>query len=360
MKLIKFIANKIFLIFYSRILETNKNLDLFKRLYFKNSEKIRRISYSLFYAEQPKFLEHEKKSFGNLNPEITFFVIRLTFGGGLFSNYNNILYLLQYAEENALVPVIDYKNYPNYQREKNSINGSYNSWDYFHCQPSEYTLNEVYKSKDVILSNNRSQYYFNKLDFNYFFDAKVTNDDYQLSKMNHLTKKIPYNPTTEAFIKNRLDEVFYNKKDVIGVFLRGTDYANKKLALDHYVPLGVEESLNLTKERIKNYGFKYVYLSTEQAEYIDLFKKEFGEKLIYIERPRWSAKEFDLNEHILEQGFDRKNDRYYTGLEYITETEGLLRCDHIIGSLTNAFYYVIIRNSELKKKLELIDNGLHD
>ena len=68
------------------------------------------------------------------------------------------------------------------------------------------------------------------------------------------------------------------------------------------------------------------------------------------------------NDHsiALEKKFDRKNDRYYTGLEYITETEGLLRCDHIIGSLTNAFYYVIIRNSELKKKLELIDNGLHD
>ena len=65
---------------------------------------------------------------------------------------------------------------------------------------------------DVILLNNRSQYYFNKLDFNYFFYVKVTNDDYQLSKMNHLTKKIPYNLTTKSFIKNRLDEVFYNKK----------------------------------------------------------------------------------------------------------------------------------------------------
>ena len=75
---------------------------------------------------------------------------------------------------------------------------------------------------------------------------------------------------------------------------------------------------------------------------------------------KWNEKDFDLNEHILEQRFDRKNDRYLTGLEYITETEGLLRCDHIIGSLTNAFYYVVIKNSDLNKKVELINKGLHD
>tara|TARA_B100001029_G_C15062995_1_gene460302 strand:+ start:1071 stop:2153 length:1083 start_codon:yes stop_codon:yes gene_type:complete len=359
MKVIKFLSNKIYLIFYSRIIETKKNIDLFNRLFFKTSEKLRRLTYSIIYAEQPKFLEHEKKSFGSLNPDLTFFVIRLTLGGGIFSNYNNVLYLLKYAEDNNLISVIDYKNYPNYQREPKAINGTKNSWDYFHNQPSDYSLAEVYKSKNVILSNNRSQYYFNKLDFKYFFDAKVAVEKKQLEEMNRLTKKISYNKTTNNFIRNKLDEIFNEKKDVLGVFLRGTDYANKKLALDHYVPLGVEESLELTKEYVEKNNYKYIYLSTEQLEYLELFKREFGERLIYLDRPRWNAKDFDLDEHILEQRFDRKNDRYYTGLEYITDTEGLLRCDHIVGSLTNAFYYILIRNSELKKKVELIDKGLH-
>lgn len=360
MKKIKFLFRKIYLIIYSRYLETKKNFDLFNKLFFKNNEKLKRIIYSLIYAEQPKFLEHELKTFGSKNTEINFFVIRLTLGGGIFSNYNNVLYLLKYAEDQNLTPVIDYENYPNYQREPNKINGTKNSWNYFHEQPSKYSLEEVYKSKNVILSNNRSQYYFNKLDFKYFFDAKVLNEKYQLNELNRITKLIPYNSLTNQFINEKLDNIFLDKKKIIGVFLRGTDYASKTLALDHYIPMSVEESLKITKDRMIDNNYEYVYLCTEQLEYLDYFRNEFGEKLIYLERPRWNEKDFDLNEHILEQRFDRKNDRYLTGLEYITETEGLLRCDHIIGSLTNAFYYVVIKNSDLNKKVELINKGLHD
>ena len=99
MKKIKFQFRKTYLSIYSRYLETKKNFDLFNRLFFKNNEKLKRIIYSLIYAEQPKFLEHELKTFGSKNTEINFFVIRLTLGGGIFSNYNNVLYLLKYAEE---------------------------------------------------------------------------------------------------------------------------------------------------------------------------------------------------------------------------------------------------------------------
>ena len=57
---------RLYLIFYSRIIETKKNLRLFKEnIYIKPLEKINRIIYSLIYAEQPKFLDEEIKSFGN-------------------------------------------------------------------------------------------------------------------------------------------------------------------------------------------------------------------------------------------------------------------------------------------------------
>ena len=102
--MIKFLK-RLYLIFYSRYLETKKNLRLFKEnVYFKPSEKIRRIIYSLIHAEQPKFLNHEEKNFGNRNPDKTFFVIRLSLGGGIYSNLNNILYLFQafYIRSNLL------------------------------------------------------------------------------------------------------------------------------------------------------------------------------------------------------------------------------------------------------------------
>tara|TARA_Y100001970_G_scaffold293786_1_gene443190 strand:+ start:743 stop:1816 length:1074 start_codon:yes stop_codon:yes gene_type:complete len=354
------LLNRIRLIIYSRFLETKKNLRLFKEnIYFKPSEKIKRIIYSLIYAEQPKFLDHEETSFGELNPDKTYLVIRLTLGGGIYSNLNNILYLLIYSEKNNLTPVIDYENYPNYLREKNQINGTKNSWEYFFEQPLKTNLDEVYKSKNVILSNNRSQYYFNKLDFDYFFDAKITNSKSQLMEMNNSTKSIPYNNSTQDFINKTLDPLFEKKQNVIGVSIRGTEYAIQKIVKDHYKPFDDVEAIKIIKNRMDEFGYEYVYLSTEQQEYFESFKEEFGDKLISMDRQRYLQKDVENLEFALEKKFNRKNDRYLTGLDYIADTEGLLRCDHIIGTLTNAFYYVIIRNFELNRKLELIDKGLH-
>jgi|TARA_B100001093_G_scaffold146285_1_gene139003 hypothetical protein len=351
---------RLYLIFYSRIIETKKNLRLFKEnIYIKPLEKINRIIYSLIYAEQPKFLDEEIKSFGKLNPNKTFFVIRLTFGGGLYSNLNNALYLIIYARKNNFIPVIDYENYPNYLREKEEINGSKNSWEYFFEQPFNTKLKEVYESRNVILSNNRSQFYFNKLDYDYFFDAKFVNAKNQLSEMNDATKLIPYNKPTQEYIDEKLDYLFGNKSKVIGVSIRGTEYAIQKMAKDHYKPFDDQEAIKIIKEKISKYGYEYVYLSTEQQEYYDSFKKEFGEKLIANERRRYLQKDVIDLEFGLEKKFDRKNDRYLTGLDYIVDTEGLLRCDHIIGTLQNAFFYIIIKNYEFNKRLELVDKGLH-
>ena len=357
--MIKFVR-RLYLIFYSRFLETKKNLRLFREnVYFKPTEKIKRIIYSLIYAEQPKFLNHEQKRFGNRNPDKTFLVIRLSLGGGIYSNLNNILYLLIYSQKNNYIPVIDYENYPNYLREKTEINGSKNSWEYFFEQPFNTNLQEVYQSKNVILSNNRSQYYFNKLDYDYFFDAKILSSEKQLSEMNNSTKLIPYNKSTQEFIDNTLNPLFKNKSKVIGVSIRGTEYAIQKIVKDHYKPFDDVEAIKIIKERMNEFGYEYIYLSTEQQEYYDAFQAEFGDKLIAMDRKRYLQKDVENLEFALEKKFDRKNDRYFTGLDYIADTEGLLRCDHIIGTLTNAFYYVIIRNFELNNKLELIDKGLH-
>ena len=59
----------------------------------------------------------------------------------------------------------------------------------------------------------------------------------------------------------------------------------------------------------------------------------------------------------MSQSSNRINNRYFSSLEYITEVEGLLRCDHVIGTFTNAMYYISIKNTQLNKKIEVFDYG---
>ena len=92
-------------------------------------------------------------SFGTLNPSITFFVIRRRPPGwGFFSNLFFVLKGISYAEKNGYVPVVDMENY--WMSELSSVkgvDGEKNAWCYFFKQVSEYSLSQVYQSKNVIL-----------------------------------------------------------------------------------------------------------------------------------------------------------------------------------------------------------------
>ena len=78
----------------------------------------------------------KKKSFGDSNPEIIFYVIRRRPPGwGYFSNLFHVAQGLLYAEEKGYIPVVDMENY--WMAELNTlkrINGTYNSWCYFFQQ----------------------------------------------------------------------------------------------------------------------------------------------------------------------------------------------------------------------------------
>ena len=112
------------------------------------------LAQAISEYRKSKYVE-QRKSFGYLNPTTNFFVIRRRPPGwGFFANYFYVLKGIMHAEQNNLVPVVDMENY--WIGELSSlkkINGTHNAWCYFFNQTSEFTLSEVYKSKNVIISN---------------------------------------------------------------------------------------------------------------------------------------------------------------------------------------------------------------
>ena len=124
------------------------------------------------------------KNFGNLNKDKIFYVIRsiddeskfyIGPKNNLLANYFYVLSHLQYAIKNKWIPIIDQKNYPVYNKVPCLINGTMNAWEYFWQQPSNYKLEEVYASKNVVLSKRN---WFSEWDMGY--DAsKYLSDYYQ-------------------------------------------------------------------------------------------------------------------------------------------------------------------------------------
>jgi len=121
----------------------------------------------IFTNTGPKILQNDKisskifennlnqlsyKSFGNLNRNKVFYVIRRYPTADFFSNITFILNHLKICDRMNFIPIIDMRYYPTLYNELNKIKKKKNAWEYFFKKINNYSLKEVYKSKNVFLS----------------------------------------------------------------------------------------------------------------------------------------------------------------------------------------------------------------
>ena len=296
------------------------------------------------------------KNFGNLNKDKIFYVIRsiddeskfyIGPKNNLLANYFYVLSHLQYAIKNKWIPIIDQKNYPVYNKVPCLINGTMNAWEYFWQQPSNYKLEEVYASKNVVLSKRN---WFSEWDMGYdaskYLNKNVINFFYQLTKM------VPLNFETQLLVNEKKKLICEN---TLGVSFRfgghSPNYYNNKNG--HPIQPDIYEMIRYTQKYMSEWNVKHVYLTSDVIEAIKIFKEEFKEKLIYIDRLRYSMtdKKNDISNLY-------NNNMYKITLDYLIEMELLSKCDFLIGSINSGFRYAVVKNNNKFKNLKVLDYGL--
>ena len=130
---------------------------LYKKMFDSQNRKI--VNKSKFTI--PKNIINNYKelqfcNFGKKNKDKIFYVIQRKIGGGFFSNVLFVLNHLALSEKFNFIPVIDMQNFEGFYNEKYKINNTLNSWEYYFEQPTKFSLDEVYKSKNVIITNNKT------------------------------------------------------------------------------------------------------------------------------------------------------------------------------------------------------------
>ena len=156
---------------------------------------IRKIIYQRFYKpilEKKKELPRKKvhiQNFGKLNADKIFYVIQRSPGFGLFSNLSFVLNHIKIAKSLGAIPIVDMYNFPTIYNEKEKILNTYNSWEYFFEQLSNYSLEEVYQSKNVIITE--YEFYSEKEDF--FFNITDSKDLIKILREEINLKKLKKN-----------------------------------------------------------------------------------------------------------------------------------------------------------------------
>ena len=135
---------------------------------------------------------------------------------------------------------------------------------------------------------------------------------------------------TKAYIDNEVKQIIKGEK-VLGVLCRGTDYTDCK-PKGHPIQPEIENVLNLVEEKRKELGYEYIYLATEDGRIDKMFRERFQSKILTNKRMYYDNI-FDDNklQWLQDVHFERKDDEYWKGLEYLSSLVILSKCNALIA-----------------------------
>lgn len=308
--------------------------------------------------ERANLRELEKCSFGDLNKDKTFYVIRVEQEQqwGLFSAYMAVVSSIKYALDHGWIPVVDFKNYylPLMQDVENR--GRENAWNYyFEDLVPEFPLEQVYQSKNVILGSPRGLPHG---DVEWKFGMDLYGKEFDVYH-DIVRKYMHIKPELMDEAERMYQEMFPAGQKVLGVAIRAGAYwgatLKRKVWENHTAGLNIEESITQIRIHLQRYGLQYFFLSCEDEYYVNRIKNEFGESCFYMERPRYHF--FDENGNPRPENFQVAGGNYgreITNTDYLKETLLLTKCDSLFGTKMGASRAVFFLKDGRYEQAEVI------
>lgn len=305
----------------------------------------------------------KRKSFGDKNPDITFYVIRpyyfmkrnelaTTLSDLLFHYYRN-LQQLSYAINHGWVPVVDWENYgPFRHAEDYPVNGTKNCWEYYWKQPSDYTLEEVFQSKNVVLANR------NSVDYGFiptpFMISPFTKYAEQLAiRCPKYDKYFQLNEVTEQYIQEKQDVLFPKNARILGVSVRSMAYGAHS-AHGHPIQPEMEELIRTIRKGLVDWDLEYVFFTCESEVTIECAREAFGDKLLALPRIRYRE---EPGEDDRENPMYMPGRRYQSNLDYLTEMVLLSRCTSLLAGMSSGVRAAIIWNCNKYERVKIFEKG---
>ena len=298
--------------------------------------------FQIFFVKKKN---KQKKIIQNSTDKIIYIILRSPPGAGLFSNVNHVISHIAYAKFRKFEYHIDFETNANLYSEDTEINGSKNFWDYY--------FKQTFKKKDLALKKNIIYSCQQNLDF--FFDTQFK--FIKSKRLFYYQRIIRENIFLNSDIQNQIDKIknklFKNKKNILGVYSRGTDYLiTKSIKQGHQRQLSNSDLINKVDYYLQKENFEWVFITAESEEQITEFKNYFSYKAIIY--PRHRIRNYDGHSYLPKIKKNRELDKYKTGLEYIIEMYLLASVDGFIGSLTNGSAFVIGLNDNKYKFKKII------
>ena len=275
------------------------------------------------------------KRFGDMNIDRIFYVIRQPGQGrGLFSLLSSVLCHLDIAESLDATPVVDFQNFPCVYNDPDE-NQTLNSWEYFFSPVSRYSLDEVYSSRNVLLSAT----------------GYPAGYSYTITAEPHLKviakKYISFN----SYLVESADDFqmkYFLGKNVLGVHFRGQEF---RTAPGHWYPPTKKQIVCAINDMISLHRYDKIFLVSEDAGLVDFIMKEYGEIVCANEHFRTYGDNAYRMNNARHRHFLRLGEEAAIDCLLLSRCQGLVACTSNVSNVARFF------NDNCYKSQIQINNG---
>lgn len=311
----------------------------------KNLDFLRRIK---FLYKNRKWAERKIHLGSDYKDKVFFVCRRFTPYNGIGSHIIVFLGMLDYKQRKYpdAIPLIDMKNYKQEIAETTE-----NAWELFFEQPNNcgVNLNTINNAKNVILSNG---YYTEPNPYNLpeYFTYEELKEKGWADLFNRFFR---LQPLLKQKFDIKVNELFNGSKKILGVKIRGTDYA-KLTPSGHSIQPTSTQTINIVKDFLKNHSdYTNIFLATEDKSiYLD-FEKEFQEQLIVA-----SDKFIDYHGGIITYNYnDSSISKTEMTTEYLLELYCLSKCNSFVFGKNSGVITTLLFNAGRFENTISIDLG---
>lgn len=305
-----------------------------------------------------------KMSYGELNPNKKFYVVRADRDNwGILTTYLFFLDNIEWALQKGYIPVVDLKNYYELMNQDKEMAYKENAWDYYFVQPyPEYSLEEVYQSKNVVLGW-KNEYLPG---IRHWMSLVLTQKE--MAKLHPIVKQyMDFRPE----IRKRADAFWREhvppQSKVLAVCMRAAFLRGKIIGAsiynNHPNSMPLIEWLRSTEQYASEWNCDYIFVSVEDREWAEAFKKKFGERCLILNRPllhffrNGEAVPLQESEYIFQE-FQNVSTRKKTE-DYLTEVCILSMCDSFFAQQGSAQTVASLHNGGKYEHMQTYFDIIH-